>query len=54
MDNPEAARQQAWRENNWNQGPSNTNGWDYSARIAYEAERERIRKQQEDANKQQK
>lgn len=52
MDNTEAARQQAQREHNWNQGPANTTGWDATARAAYEAERARLQQQQqEDANK---
>jgi hypothetical protein len=52
MNNPDAARQQAQREHNSNQGPANTNGCDANTRAAYEAERARLQKQQqEDANK---
>jgi hypothetical protein len=52
MSNPEAARQQAQREQGWNQGPANTNNCDANTRTAYEAERARLQKQQQDdANK---
>ncbi len=52
MNSVDAARQQAQREHNWNQGPANTNGWDSNARSAYETERAQLQKQQQDnANK---
>ena len=51
MENTDAARQQAQREHNWNQGPANTNTWDANARQAYEAERDRLQKQQNDNQK---
>ncbi|HEY4359728.1 MAG TPA: hypothetical protein VGN17_02110 [Bryobacteraceae bacterium] len=44
------ARQQAQREHDWNQGPANTNSWDANTRNAYEAERERLRQQQDQKN----
>jgi hypothetical protein len=43
-------RQQAQREVDWNQGPANTNSWDSNSRQAYEAERARLQKQQEENN----
>lgn len=46
-DNPDEARQQAQREHNWNQGWANTNTWNANERLAYEAERERLRREAE-------
>jgi hypothetical protein len=52
MNSVDAARPQAQREHNWNQGPANTNGWDSNAWSAYETERAQLQKQQQDnANK---
>ena len=51
MDSAEAARQQAQRDHNWNQGPANTTGWNATARATYEAERAQLQqKQWQDAN----
>ena len=51
MNNPDAARQQAQRDHDWNQGPANTNTSDAASRQAYEAEGARLKQQQESSNK---
>lgn len=49
MNTVDSARQQAQREHDWNQNPSNTHAWDASARAAYENERGRLQKQAEES-----
>lgn len=44
MDTIQAVRQQAQAENQHGIGKSNTSGWGYDARQAYEAEHERLKK----------
>lgn len=44
---PDAARSQAQSEHAQNQGWANTNTWNATTRQAYEAERDRLRKQSE-------
>ncbi|MGA9670962.1 MAG: hypothetical protein WBQ94_17265 [Terracidiphilus sp.] len=51
MSDQDAARDQAQREHDQNQGWAQTNTWDANVRNAYEAERERLRQQQEEENR---
>lgn len=44
MSNVDAARQQAQREHNLNQGWAQTHNWNADVRNAYEAERSRLAK----------
>jgi hypothetical protein len=50
MNNPDAARQQAQRDHDWNHGAPNTNTSDATSRQAYEAERARLQKQQQESS----
>jgi hypothetical protein len=50
MNNPDAARQQAQRDHAWNHGAGNTNTSDATSRQAYEAERARLQKQQQESS----